>query len=319
MKFSIVLILIGLAGAAIVPPVGVILISLPCCGIGLYRIFSQMINEAKEKARESATEKLIEDLPLIKNRMNELGVDVEDCQTLDDCVRRFNSFTDAKIANKNSELIKRYGLSSTNKNNFEITQEGLVYSINFVTVKHLVCTTHEPATNIIQKINDIANYCWRIMALAKLIRWENIEYFTVKGEVRYETNVSGGGANLEGALVGGLLLGNAGAMVGSKVGTEISSSTQRIDSRELVIHCTNNLDAIIATKNEVETVLIELRKAIPEKEYSAERGFTQKPEEKLSAEFKNKTDELIELKKLLDAGIITQEEFDAKKKQLLDL
>ena len=31
------------------------------------------------------------------------------------------------------------------------------------------------------------------------------------------------------------------------------------------------------------------------------------------------TEELIELKKLLDSGIITQEEFDAKKKQLLGL
>lgn len=31
------------------------------------------------------------------------------------------------------------------------------------------------------------------------------------------------------------------------------------------------------------------------------------------------TDELIKLKELMDAGILTQEEFDAKKKQLLDI
>lgn len=31
------------------------------------------------------------------------------------------------------------------------------------------------------------------------------------------------------------------------------------------------------------------------------------------------TDELINLKKLVDAGVITQDEFDAKKKQILGL
>jgi len=35
--------------------------------------------------------------------------------------------------------------------------------------------------------------------------------------------------------------------------------------------------------------------------------------------FTNNYSELVELKKLLDAGIITQEEFDAKKKEILKL
>lgn len=38
-----------------------------------------------------------------------------------------------------------------------------------------------------------------------------------------------------------------------------------------------------------------------------------------SGSIKTSADKLIELKQLLDAGILTQEEFDAKKKQLLDL
>jgi predicted Zn-dependent peptidase len=55
---------------------------------------------------------------------------------------------------------------------------------------------------------------------------------------------------------------------------------------------------------------------IPEKEYSAEGGFVKKKE---TVTKKGYNEELIELKALLDSGVITQEEFDAKKKQLLGL
>ena len=39
----------------------------------------------------------------------------------------------------------------------------------------------------------------------------------------------------------------------------------------------------------------------------------------IQSKMQGATEELLELKKLLDSGILTQEEFDSKKKQLLDL
>ncbi|MFT8414394.1 MAG: SHOCT domain-containing protein [Oenococcus oeni] len=45
----------------------------------------------------------------------------------------------------------------------------------------------------------------------------------------------------------------------------------------------------------------------------------QKSENTVKAENKNDLQQLVELKKLLDSGVITKKEFEAKKKQILGL
>lgn len=151
----------------------------------------------------------------------------------------------------------------------------------------------------------------------KFISYQDIEFYTVRGSLRQEMSIQGGGVNFDGMFWGGLLFGGVGAMLGSQLGTDISSNTQVTDDRFLFIRSSKlKKDVILAVGEDVDEVLLGLRKVIPQKEYSSEGGFVQKDNPNTS---KSCADELRELKALLDDGIITQEEFNSKKKQLLNL
>ena len=67
----------------------------------------------------------------------------------------------------------------------------------------------------------------------------------------------------------------------------------------------------------------EIKKRLPEATERSKEVDPQIAENNVSAAYTSKlvihSEDLIELKKLLDLGIITQEEFDRKKKQLLNL
>lgn len=150
----------------------------------------------------------------------------------------------------------------------------------------------------------------------KFVAFNDIDLFELKGSIHQEINTVGGGLNLDGALLGGLLFGGVGAILGSKIGTNVSTYTQDVDDRFIYMRSPKlPKDIVIAFGNDVDSFLIELRKAIPEKEYSSTKGFVQTK----STSVKSVSDELRNMKSLLDDGIITQEEFDAKKKQLLGL
>ena len=60
-------------------------------------------------------------------------------------------------------------------------------------------------------------------------------------------------------------------------------------------------------------------KVLSKEEFEAEKAKQNSPAQTIVQQTTSGADELIKYKQLLDAGIITQEEFDAKKKQLLGL
>jgi len=64
----------------------------------------------------------------------------------------------------------------------------------------------------------------------------SIDYFTVSGEIYRENKISGGGSNIGDALIGEALGGTAGAIAGSRLGTEINSYTITHDSRMMVLY-----------------------------------------------------------------------------------
>ncbi|MBR2850544.1 MAG: hypothetical protein IKB84_05870 [Clostridia bacterium] len=115
----------------------------------------------------------------------------------------------------------------------------------------------------------------------KFIRHEDIDFFSMRGSLRQEMSIRGGGLNLGGAILGGALFGGVGAILGSKVGTEISSTTKTIDDRFVFVR-SNKLhqDIVIAVGADIEEILIGLRKAIPDKEHINESGFKQKRQTK---------------------------------------
>lgn len=103
----------------------------------------------------------------------------------------------------------------------------------------------------------------------KSIPLENIKMYRVEGNVHYTSDVSGGGANLGGAVAGGLLFGGAGAVVGSKVGTNIHTETVKTDDRKLALYYLEN-NALKVEKidcnGDIDDTLEVLRKLMPQKD-----------------------------------------------------
>ena len=174
---------------------------------------------------------------------------------------------------------------------------------------------------------------------------KDIAYYRVIGNTHYISEVSGGGANLSNAFVGGVLAGDAGAIVGSKIGTEIKTNTILKDDRQLYLYSYDGIslsaDKIIT--NNIDAVLEVLRTWIPHKEYDYivamgttpifnQRDTLQAPHMlPLSNPGCNSTSdnvassnpttvnpisELKEYRELLDLGVITRSEYEQKKRKL---
>lgn len=129
------------------------------------------------------------------------------------------------------------------------------------------------------------------------------------------------------AVVGGMLFGGTGAVVGSNSGKSIQKETIKsayirislknkyINERkiELVTIETKKNGLVYKTaKSQAESIISNLERIRSESnDFEIESTAT-------SSAMSN-ADEILKFKNLLDAGVITQEEFNEKKKQLLDL
>ena len=146
------------------------------------------------------------------------------------------------------------------------------------------------------------------------IPFDSIEYYNVTGEKRTETKVQSknAGVNVKGAIIGGAIAGDAGAVLGGMHNKNtIDSKTKQIDER--------TVDVFYKAQGQVKKLKLGIsayplfEEWIPAKEYSYYIASAQTS----SADTKNEFDAIKNYKELLDAGIITQEEFDKKKKELL--
>ena len=169
----------------------------------------------------------------------------------------------------------------------------------------------------------------------RAIKAKDIAYYKIEGTSQFVSDVKGGGANLAGAVYGSIIAGGAGAVVGSQLGTEIKTDIVKKDDRKLFLYY--NVNGVL--KNEeiitdnIDCILSLLREWIPDKEYSyvvannnikspmsepkALPHYDTPRIEEQAAPVKRSYAELKELKELLDLGIITQAEFDQKKREIL--
>ena len=150
---------------------------------------------------------------------------------------------------------------------------------------------------------------------AYVIPVDNIEYFSVAGDERRETHIAGGestGVNVPGAIVGGLIAGDAGVIIGGQPKQKpIYSYNLHFDNRFVELLYTENA---VAKKLKLSiTSYPLLEKWMPHKEYSYVQRVSN------SSIPQNKFDEIKHYKELLDSGIITMEEFERKKAQILEL
>ena len=140
----------------------------------------------------------------------------------------------------------------------------------------------------------------------------NIQYFWRDGDVNVTQHVSGGGVNMGGAIAGGILAGSAGAVIGSRVGTDIKTETKSCDLRHVVLMYTDK-DSASQQVSIGDGAYEALMHLIPEKEYSQAVALKASTQRVPSIE-----DKLKQLKSLLDQNLITQDEYNAKRQDILN-
>ena len=146
---------------------------------------------------------------------------------------------------------------------------------------------------------------------------DKIKYFRLIGQKYVTTEITGGGgggSSLKGAVIGGLVAGDVGAIVGSRKAVNEVKGTSTVHDEQVVLLYSTDLKQVITFNSNAYNVLTKL---IPEKEYEVvvQSGMEEQP----INETKNAADAVREYKKLLDEGIISTEEFEKKKRELLGL
>ncbi len=148
------------------------------------------------------------------------------------------------------------------------------------------------------------------------IKYDEVAYFTMIGDVQYttevsggEVKVSGGGSSIGGAVVGGIIGGGVGAIIGSRkaVTSEsngIHSETIKHDNRQTLIKYVDGRE-----QRHGKEWYSRFMDIMPKKE----KSYIEFNREKDSADL----EKLKLLKDMLDQGLINEEEFKAKKEALL--
>ena len=165
-----------------------------------------------------------------------------------------------------------------------------------------------PKTNLIGKIKDLAIYDYSDILDYELIEDGN--------------SISKGGVGR--AIVGGALFGGIGAIVGGSTGHKQKSTCSKLQVKITM----NNMSypTIYINFIEVETkkdglLYKQLYSSAQETMSLLDIVVQKKSDNAPSAitQGNSVADEIVKFKELLDGGVITQTEFDAKKKQLLGL
>ena len=153
----------------------------------------------------------------------------------------------------------------------------------------------------------------------KTIPVENIQYFAKDGDVKYTTKISGGGgggggSSITGAIVGGLVAGEAGAIIGSRQKINpITSTTETHSTTQTILKYFDGESLVVLTFRRHDMYNYLLAK-IPEKELSSVQLQQTSSNATSSNDIKQK---LKVLKGLFEEGLITESEYNEKKQELL--
>ena len=154
----------------------------------------------------------------------------------------------------------------------------------------------------------------------------DIQYFAKEGDVQYTSKISGGGgggSSISGAIIGGLIAGDAGAIIGSRQKIEeIKTETQTFDSRKTVIRFYKDSEIRSWTFDGFE-VYNYLLKTIPEKDLitiNLSNNSQNRNTESIAKIAAPETDikkKLRDLKELHEDGLISDAEYESKRSELL--
>ena len=147
---------------------------------------------------------------------------------------------------------------------------------------------------------------------------EDIQYYTLEGEKEQELIISGGdggGSSVKGAIIGGVIVGDTGAIVGSRQGTNpIEGRTITNDQRYTALYFLQDGKTyrMLLTKDSYEAFKI----ILPDKSYDYVR-VQQSSAMHGSQQITSVEDRLFRLNELRNKQLISQEEYDKKRTEIL--
>lgn len=103
---------------------------------------------------------------------------------------------------------------------------------------------------------------------------EKIAYFRLEGNVQYtnQLDATGGGANIGNAVIGAAIAGGTGAIIGSRVGTEIQTKNKTVthDNRRIQFLYTDSAGQMYSKNicTNIDASMDALRRMLPQKDYA---------------------------------------------------
>lgn len=159
------------------------------------------------------------------------------------------------------------------------------------------------------------------------INSRDLLFYSHEGDFYIKTDVSGsgGGSDYVKAIVGGVLFGAAGAIVASRKGVNISTTTEEVDKRNTVLYYKYKGEIMDAhfDSNTYKT----FKRLLPGKDSSVIDKLSGSPptstdntstEEVAAATNDGITERMKKLSSLLENGYITKDEYEEKKKKIID-
>lgn len=216
------------------PAVFGIILGLIIIGVIIYNITKAVNNKTKDKTLKEFQESHINEIEACKDKYNQY-------------VAELDFLKEQKFGAK-----ARYVNVETNY--YVIGSEYSIYLANIINPEEYSIKYIDNGTAEIIEPRE-----GKIISEKYLKR--DILFWREIGDVRYISNVSGGGSSIKGAVAGAVIAGDAGAIIGSRKG--VTTETKEIDTRELVLKLTNG------TEKKLTYIYKDaLMNVIPEKEYS---------------------------------------------------
>lgn len=163
-----------------------------------------------------------------------------------------------------------------------------------------------------------------VQVYAFYIPINNIEYFNMGGKKYVTTDIvggGGGGSSIKGAVVGGLIAGETGAIIGSRKKVDpIQTRTNIHDETECYIKYKTDDNSLleVVCKKYADIFFNALKKTIPEKEYAYVLSKQAAPANNDNIiKSDSIEDKLKTLQSLLDKGLITEKEYEDKRNEII--
>ena len=147
---------------------------------------------------------------------------------------------------------------------------------------------------------------------------ENIAFYGLEGDYRMQQIIEGGGSSFTGAVLGGVIAGGVGAVIGSR--KKIETKEKEIDNRKTYLYYIeeNKTKELVFNKASYEKLKI----LVPNKDIEViekEKKLDNiKNEYNQELKLTDVYEDIEKLAKLRESGILTEEEFNKKKSELLN-